>query len=49
MFFKVGGWYLEHRQGTVKSVGAAAILIGYLFLIVTLAIIWVVRVRHLLR
>jgi hypothetical protein len=46
---EVGGWYLDHRQGAAKSVGAAAILIGYLFLMVTLAIIWVVRIRHLLR
>ncbi len=32
----------------LSSVGAAATLIGFTLLIAALAIIWVVRIRHLL-
>lgn len=49
LLLKIGGWYFEHRQGTVKSVGAATILIGFMFLIAALAIIWFFRIRHLVR
>jgi hypothetical protein len=42
----IGGWYFEHRQGTAKSVGAAAMLIGSAFLIVFLGIYWFLRIRH---
>ena len=45
---KIGGWYFEHRSGSAVSVGAAATLIGFTLLIDAFAIIWVVRIRHLL-
>jgi hypothetical protein len=49
LLLKVGGWSFEHRSGTAKSAGAAATLIGFALLIAAVAIIWVVRIRHLLR
>jgi hypothetical protein len=49
LLLKIGGWYFEHRNGTDQSRGAAATLVGLSLLIVALAIIWVVRIRHLLR
>jgi hypothetical protein len=49
LLLKIGGWYFEHRSGTTRSVGAAATLVGATLLIAALAIIWVVRIRHLLR
>ena len=49
LLLKIGGWYFEHRGGTARSVGAAATLIGLTLLLAALAIIWVVRIRHLLR
>jgi hypothetical protein len=49
LLLKIGGWYFEHRNGSAQSVGAAATLIGLTLLIAALAIIWVVRIRHLLR
>ena len=49
LLLKIGGWYFEQRGGTARSVGAAATLIGLTLLIAALAIIWVVRIRHLLR
>jgi len=49
LLLKIGGWYFEHRSGTSRSVGAAATLIGLTLLFAALAIIWVVRIRHLLR
>lgn len=49
LLLKIGGWYFDRRSRTAKSVGAATILIGFAFLIAALAIIWVVRIRHLLR
>ena len=49
LLLKLGGWYFEHKSGTAKSVGAAATLIGFALLISALAIIWIVRIRHLFR
>jgi hypothetical protein len=49
LLLKIGAWYFEHRSGTAQSGGAAATLIGLTLLIAALAIIWVVRIRHLLR
>jgi len=49
LLLKIGGWYFEHSSGPAQSVGAAATLVGLSLLIVALAIIWVVRIRHLLR
>jgi hypothetical protein len=49
LLLKVGGWYFEHRSGSAKSVGAAGVLIGFAFLILAIAIIWVVRIQHLFR
>lgn len=49
LLLKVGGWYFERRQGTAKSAGAATILVGFVFLIAALAIIWFFRIRHLVR
>jgi hypothetical protein len=48
LLLKIGGWYFDHRSGTAQSAGAAATLIGLTLLIASLAIIWVVRIRHLL-
>jgi hypothetical protein len=49
LLLKIGGWYFDQRSGTARSVGAAATLIGLTLLIAALAIIWAVRIRHLLR
>jgi hypothetical protein len=48
LLLKIGGWYFERRSRNARSVGAAATLIGLTLLIAALAIIWVVRIRHLL-
>jgi uncharacterized BrkB/YihY/UPF0761 family membrane protein len=49
LILKVGSWYFDRKSGTGKSVGAAGVLIGFAFLIIALAIIWVARIQHLFR
>jgi len=46
---KVGGYYFEHKGGSTKSVGAAAALVGFAFLVVAIAIVWLVRIQHMFR
>ena len=49
LLIKIGAWYFEHRQGAAKSLGAATVLTGVVFLITALAIIWILRILHLFR
>jgi len=49
LLLKVGGWYFEHKSGSTKSMGAASVLVGAGLLILGLTIIWIERIRHLLR
>jgi hypothetical protein len=48
LLLKIGGWYFDHRSGNAKSVGAATILVGFVLLIATLVMIWIIRIHHLL-
>ncbi len=48
LLFYAGRWYFDRSGGTAKSVAAAAIVVGFAFMILSLAAIWVIRIRHLL-
>jgi hypothetical protein len=49
LLLKGGEWYLGHRSGHAKSMGATSLLAGAALLILAEAIIWIDRIRHLLK
>jgi hypothetical protein len=47
LLLRIGEYYFQHKWRAPKSVGVAATLVGVIFLIAALAMVWVDRIRHL--